>query len=52
MAYLKKKGLLDRFEIHELSPRCEGEFSQKFEAFYDRIAAMPSRQRSATKGAK
>lgn len=41
LAYLKKLDLLDRFEVHELSPRCEGEFISKFEAFYERIAAMP-----------
>jgi coenzyme F420-reducing hydrogenase delta subunit len=38
---LKKLNLLDRFEMFELSPRCEGEFKPKFEAFYERIAAMP-----------
>jgi F420-non-reducing hydrogenase iron-sulfur subunit len=41
MAYLKGSDLLDRFELHELSPRCEGEFVDKFEAFFDRMAAMP-----------
>ena len=38
---LKKMNLLDRFEMVELSPRCEGEFKPKFEAFYSKIAAMP-----------
>lgn len=38
---LKKMNLLDRFEMFELSPRCEGEFKPKFEAFYSKIAAMP-----------
>ncbi len=38
---LKKLGLLDRFEMFELSPRCEGEFKPKFEAFYQKIATMP-----------
>ncbi|MCX8153369.1 MAG: hydrogenase iron-sulfur subunit [Candidatus Bathyarchaeota archaeon] len=38
---LKKKGLLNRFELFELSPRCEGEFKSKFESFYQKIAAMP-----------
>jgi hypothetical protein len=33
--------LLDRFELVELSPRCQGEFKPKFEAFYNKIAAMP-----------
>ena len=39
--YLKRLGLLDRFEVHELSPRCVGDFATKFDAFYQRIAAMP-----------
>lgn len=38
---LKKLNLLDRFEMVELSPRCEGELAPKFEAFYNKIAAMP-----------
>ena len=38
---LKKMGLSDRFEYVELSPRCQGEFKPKFEAFYNKIAAMP-----------
>ena len=38
---LKKLNLLDRFEMFELSPRCEGEFKPKFEAFYEKIASMP-----------
>jgi coenzyme F420-reducing hydrogenase delta subunit len=38
---LKKMGLLDRFEMVELSPRCQGEFKTKFEGFYNKIAAMP-----------
>jgi 4Fe-4S ferredoxin len=40
-SYLKKVGLLDRFEYVELSPRCQGEFKPKFEAFYTKIATMP-----------
>jgi coenzyme F420-reducing hydrogenase delta subunit len=39
---LKKLGLSDRFEMHEMSPRCEGEFGDIFEAFCDRISSMPS----------
>ena len=39
--FLKKINLLDRFEYLELSPRCQGEFKPKFEAFYNKIAAMP-----------
>ena len=38
---LKKMGLLDRFEMFELSPRCEGEFKTAFESFYNKIAALP-----------
>ena len=30
----EETGLLDRFELHELSPRCEGDFIAKFEAFH------------------
>jgi coenzyme F420-reducing hydrogenase delta subunit/Pyruvate/2-oxoacid:ferredoxin oxidoreductase delta subunit len=43
MTYLKRLGLLDRFEMHELSPRCEGEFSAKFEEFYEKISRLPVR---------
>ena len=39
--YLKKQSLLKRFEMHEISPRCEGEFIAKLEAFCGRIAAKP-----------
>ncbi|MFA5312736.1 MAG: hydrogenase iron-sulfur subunit, partial [Methanomassiliicoccales archaeon] len=49
---LKKLGLLDRFEIHELSPRCEGEFAGKFDAFCERIAALPPCGAKDGKGAK
>jgi coenzyme F420-reducing hydrogenase delta subunit len=38
---LKKKGLLDRFELYEESPRCQGEFEQKVEAFYQKIQNLP-----------
>jgi coenzyme F420-reducing hydrogenase delta subunit len=38
---LQKLQMLDRFEYVELSPRCQGEFKPKFEAFYNKIAAMP-----------
>jgi coenzyme F420-reducing hydrogenase delta subunit len=38
---LKKLNLLDRVEIFELSPRCEGEFKSAFESFYNKIAALP-----------
>jgi coenzyme F420-reducing hydrogenase delta subunit/heterodisulfide reductase subunit C len=38
---LKKLNLLDRFEMFELSPRCEGEFKTAFESFYKKIAALP-----------
>ncbi len=52
MAYLKRYNLLDRFELHELSPRCEGEFISKFDAFFDRIAAMPPARASDNGGEK
>jgi len=38
---LKKKGLLDRFELYEESPRCFSDFSQKLDEFYKKIAALP-----------
>jgi coenzyme F420-reducing hydrogenase delta subunit len=38
---LKKMNLLERFELFELSPRCEGEFKSKFDSFYQKIAALP-----------
>lgn len=40
--FLKKTKLLDRFEIFFASPRCVGDFSKKFDAFYARIGSMPS----------
>jgi coenzyme F420-reducing hydrogenase delta subunit/coenzyme F420-reducing hydrogenase beta subunit len=52
LAYLKRLGLLDRFELHELSPRCEGEFISKYEAFSEKIAAMPPRSVPIQKGAR
>jgi len=41
---LRKKGLLDRFELYEESPRCEGDFDQKLNAFYKKISALPRRE--------
>jgi len=41
---LKKMNLLDRFELFELSPRCAGDFSQKLDAFYQKISALPKRE--------
>ncbi len=40
-------GLSERFEMHELSPRCAGEFEGIFERFCDRIAdhAFPGKPR-------
>lgn len=38
---LKKMNLLDRIEIVELSPRCEGQFESKFTNFYNKIMTMP-----------
>ncbi len=42
-AYLKRLDLLDRFEIHELSPRKEGEFISKLDNFYEKLAVLPPR---------
>jgi coenzyme F420-reducing hydrogenase delta subunit len=39
---LKKMNLLDRFELFTTSPRCVGDFNNKFDVFYRKIAAMPS----------
>ena len=39
--YLKRLGLLDRFEVHEMSPRCEGDFMAKLDSFRDRISSIP-----------
>jgi len=40
---LKHMNLLDRFDLVEVSPRSEGDFKEKFDAFYKQIAAMPQR---------
>jgi coenzyme F420-reducing hydrogenase delta subunit len=41
---LKKMNLLDRFELYTASPRCLGNFNQKFEEFLKKIASMPPLQ--------
>jgi len=38
---LKKMNLLDRFELYNVSPRCVGDFNQKLDMFYEKIASMP-----------
>ncbi len=38
---LKKMNLLDRFEMVELSPRCEGQLELRFIGFYNKILAVP-----------
>ncbi|MCW4030018.1 MAG: hydrogenase iron-sulfur subunit [Candidatus Bathyarchaeota archaeon] len=38
---LKKKGLLERFQLFEESPRCEGDFNAKLDGFYQKISALP-----------
>ena len=43
---LKKKGLLDRFELYEESPRCAGDFSAKLDEFYKKIASLPKREKN------
>jgi coenzyme F420-reducing hydrogenase delta subunit len=47
---LTRLGLHDRFEIQELSPRCEGEFAMNLKGFSERIAAMPSNTNDSSKG--
>jgi coenzyme F420-reducing hydrogenase delta subunit len=37
---LKKKGLLERFQLYEESPRCEGDFQAKLDAFYQKIGNL------------
>ncbi len=44
---LKKKGLLDRFELYEESPRCQGDFEQKLDAFYEKISNLPKSEAKA-----
>lgn len=39
---LKRIGLVNRFELFYVSPRCVGEFGQKLEEFYSKIAALPA----------
>jgi coenzyme F420-reducing hydrogenase delta subunit len=38
---LKKMNLLERFQLFEASPRCVGDFNQKLDEFFKKIAAMP-----------
>jgi len=38
---LKKMGLQERFMLFEASPRCVGDFNQKLDEFWKKIAAMP-----------
>ncbi len=44
LTVLKKKGLLDRFELYEESPRCAGDFDAKVDAFYKKISTLPKRE--------
>jgi len=41
---LKKKGLLERFELYEESPRCAGDFDAKLDAFYKKISDLSKRE--------
>jgi coenzyme F420-reducing hydrogenase delta subunit len=45
---LKKKGLLDRFQLYEESPRCEGDFKAKLDAFYQKISSIPKTEAPET----
>ena len=38
---LKKMNLLERFELFEASPRCAGDFNEKLDKFFKKVAAMP-----------
>lgn len=38
---LKKMDLNERFELFTVNPRCVGEFNERFDEFYKRIANMP-----------
>jgi coenzyme F420-reducing hydrogenase delta subunit len=38
---LKKMNLAERFELFTVSPRCVGEFNQKLDKFFEKIASMP-----------
>lgn len=38
---LKKMNLLEHFELFTVSPRCVGEFNQKLDEFFKKIASMP-----------
>jgi coenzyme F420-reducing hydrogenase delta subunit len=38
---LKKMNLQERFELFTISPRCIGEFNQKLDEFFKKIASMP-----------
>ena len=38
---LRKMGLLERFELFTVHPRCVGEFSERFDEFYKKIACLP-----------
>jgi coenzyme F420-reducing hydrogenase delta subunit len=38
---LNKMNLHDRFELFTVSPRCVGEFNQKLDEFFKKIASMP-----------
>jgi coenzyme F420-reducing hydrogenase delta subunit len=44
---LNRLGLQQRFEYYEVSPRCEGEFKQALDAFYEKLTAMPKKAAAA-----
>jgi coenzyme F420-reducing hydrogenase delta subunit/NAD-dependent dihydropyrimidine dehydrogenase PreA subunit len=37
---LKKMGLLERFQLFTISPRCIGEFNKNLDGFFEKIASM------------
>lgn len=46
---LKKKNLLERFQLYEESPRCQGDFEQKLNEFYQKIANLPKEPKAEAK---
>jgi coenzyme F420-reducing hydrogenase delta subunit len=38
---LKKKNLLERFQLYEESPRCQEDFEKNLNDFYQKIANLP-----------
>ncbi|QLH74131.1 MAG: hydrogenase iron-sulfur subunit [Methanomassiliicoccales archaeon] len=50
LSIIERYGLRDRFEVHELSPRCEGEFDRRFRDFIQKISTLSRCGRDAQGG--